>query len=373
MKRIHRRAAIGAVAGAVASTPLVAALGHIAWVLLLGVVLGAAFSILTGPTPGAYLDNMMTAGAYGVPLWAVISVIAVPVLSGQMPEWGAQQMRSHFPVLVGWVLFGVTLGFCTQLLNDVAARWLGPEAAPQEQVPTATKRIVILGGGFAGMKVAECLERELERNRSVSISLVSETNALLFTPMLAEVAGSSLEPSHISTPLRTTLHRTEFVRARVTGVDLENKKVSLDSGNGAESCKSELAYDHLVFALGAVSNYLGLSNVQRLAFDFKSLIDAIRIRNHVIEMFERADRESDPEARKPLLTFVVAGGGFAGVELAGAMNDFARGILADYPNLRAEDVRVVLVHSRGRILPELSESLGRYAQKRMEMRGVEFR
>jgi NADH dehydrogenase len=192
--------------------------------------------------------------------------------------------------------------------------------------------------------------------------------------MLAEVAGSSLEPSHISTPLRTTLHRTEFIRGRVTGVDLDNKKVSLDAGiSGAESCQSELIYDHLVFALGAVSNYLGMSNVERLAFDFKSLIDAIRIRNHVIEMFERADRERNPETRKPLLTFVIAGGGFAGAELAGALNDFARGILADYPNLRREDVRVVLVHSRDRILPELSESLGRYAQKRMEMRGVEFR
>jgi NADH dehydrogenase len=224
------------------------------------------------------------------------------------------------------------------------------------------------------MKAAECLEQELQKDPLVSISLVSETNALLFTPMLAEVAGSSLEPSHISTPLRTTLHRTQFIRGRVTGVNLENKKVWLDAGiAGAENCQSELTYDHLVFALGAVSNYLGLSNVQRLAFDFKSLIDAIRIRNHVIEMFERADREPDVEARKPLLTFIVAGGGFAGVELAGALNDFARGILADYPNLGSEDVRVVLVHSRDRILPELSESLGRYAQKRMEMRGVEFR
>ena len=207
-----------------------------------------------------------------------------------------------------------------------------------------------------------------------AISLASENNALLFPPMLAEVAGSSLEPSHISTPLRTSLHRTEFIRARVTGVDLENRKVKLDAGaTGGESCESELSYDHIVFALGAVSNYLGLSNVQRLAFDFKSLIDAIRIRNHVIEMFERADRERDPEARQALLTFVVAGGGFAGAELAGALNDFSRGILADYPNLRNGEVRVVLAHSRDRILPELSESLARYAQTRMEMRGVEFR
>jgi NADH dehydrogenase len=224
------------------------------------------------------------------------------------------------------------------------------------------------------MKTAECLEKELERDPSVAISLVSETNALLFTPMLAEVAGSSLEPSHISTPLRSALHRTEFLRGRVTSVDLENRRVVLDADmEGNESCRSELAYDQLVLALGAVSNYLGLTNVQKLAFDFKSLVDAIRIRNHVIEMFERADREDDVDVRRSLLTFVIAGGGFAGVELAGSLNDFARGILADYPRLRREDVRVVLVHSRDRILPELSESLGRYAQSRMEARGIEFR
>jgi NADH dehydrogenase len=260
------------------------------------------------------------------------------------------------------------------MLNDVAERILGSEPKPQPDTATPTKRILILGAGFAGMKTAECLEKELSRDPSVSISLVSETNALLFTPMLAEVAGSSLEPSHISTPLRTTLHRTEFVRGRVASVDLENRRVVLDADMGAnESCRSELAYDQLVLALGAVSNYLGLTNVQKLAFDFKSLVDAIRIRNHVIEMFERADRENDPAVRKSLLTFVIAGGGFAGVELAGSLNDFARGILADDPNLRREDVRVVLVHSRDRILPELSESLGRYAQSRMEARGVEFR
>jgi len=374
MKRMIRRSVVGALAGGAASAALIATAGHAGLSLLLGAAIGAAFALSTGPTPGAFLDNMMTAGALGVPLWGVVSVIIAPLLSGQMPEWSAAQMREHFPVLVGWVLFGVTLGVLVQLLNDVAARLFGPEPAPEHATPEPKKRILILGGGFAGMTTAECLEKELRKDPSVSITLVSETNALLFTPMLAEVAGSSLEPSHISTPLRTTLHRTEFLRGRVISVDLENKRVTLEAGAGGnESCRSELAYDHLVFALGAVSNYLGLTNVQKLAFDFKSLIDAIRIRNHVIEMFERADRESNPEARKPLLTFVIAGGGFAGVELAGSLNDFARGILADYPNLRREDVRVVLVHARDRILPELSESLGRYAQSRMEARGVEFR
>ncbi len=374
MRRFVRRAVIGVLAGGVASAALIATLGHGGWSLLLGAAFGVAFVATTGPTPGAYVDNLMAAGALGVPLWGIFSVITFPLLAGQMPEWSAAQMREHFPALVGWVLYGVALGLLAQLLNDVAQRFLGPETEPALANSAPGKRILILGGGFAGMKTAECLERELEKDPSVSISLVSETNALLFTPMLAEVAGSSLEPSHISTPLRTALHRTEFLRGRVTSVDLENRRVVLDAAMGGnESCRSELAYDQLVLALGAVSNYLGLTNVQKLAFDFKSLMDAIRIRNHVIEMFERADRENDPAVRRSLLTFVIAGGGFAGVELAGSLNDFARGILADYPNLRREDVRIVLVHSRDRILPELSESLGRYAQSRMEARGVEFR
>src|SRR5260370_6591737 len=231
----------------------------------------------------------------------------------------------------------------------------------------------ILGGGFAGMKTAECLEQQLRTNRSAEITLISETNALLFTPMLAEVAGSTREPSHISTPLRSSLHRTEFIRGRVTAVDLENRKVVLaELPSESSAVCLEVPYDHLVLALGSVSNYLGMFNVEKLAFNFKGLLDAIRIRNHVIEMFERADRERDPSLRAPLLTFVVAGGGFAGIELAGALNDFARGILADYPNLNASEPNVVLVHTRDRILPELSESLARYAQEKMEERGVKF-
>ena len=136
--------------------------------------------------------------------------------------------------------------------------------------------------------------RGTEKDPSVSISLVSETNALLFTPMLAEVAGSSLEPSHISTPLRTTLHRTEFVRGRVASWTWRTSELSLDAGNGRKVAERTDVRSSWSSRLGAVSNYLGLTNVQKLAFDFKSLIDAIRIRNHVIEMFERADRERDP-------------------------------------------------------------------------------
>jgi NADH dehydrogenase len=162
------------------------------------------------------------------------------------------------------------------------------------------------------------------------------------------------------------------VRGRVTGVDLQKQVIVVD-GAGANEPHREMAYDHVIFALGAVSNYLGLENVEKLAFDFKTLLDAIRIRNHVIEMFERADRQTDSMIRRQLLTFVIAGGGFAGVELAGALNDFAHGIFPDYHNLNIEELCVTLVHSRDRILPELSETLATYALEKMKERGVVFR
>ena len=358
-------------AGAIASVALMWGLGHPLSSVAMGAVIGILYALSTGYTPRAYADNLMAAGALGVPLWGLISVIMFPTLSGQRLDWSAEGVRAHSPELLGWILYGSLLGLLIQGAGDLAERLLGRAPREVPAAPSQRKRIVILGGGFAGMKTAECLEQKLRTNTSASITLISETNALLFTPMLAEVAGSTLEPSHISSPLRSSLHRTEFIRGRVDAIDLENSKVLLapDSSTG----ELVVPYDQLVLALGSVSNYLGMANVERLAFDFKSLVDAIRIRNRVIENFERADREPDASERAGLLGFVIAGGGFAGVELAGALNDFARGILADYPNLSPDELNIVLIHSRDRILPELSESLARYAQEKMQARGVKFR
>ena len=268
------------------------------------------------------------------------------------------------------MLYGAALGLLTQALSDLAAARLGPEPMPMPPEPAVT-RVVILGGGFAGMTTAASLERLFGADRSISVTLVSESSALLFTPMLAEVAGSSLEPTHISSPLRTSLHRTAFVRGRIEQIDLDQRVVHLAADT--RSPARRIPFDQLVLALGAVSNTMGLPGVQQNALDFKSLFDAMRIRNHVIDMFERASHEPDPQQRRSLLTFTVAGGGFAGVELIGALNDFARGMLAVYPSLSASDLSLILVHSRDRILPELSDGLAAYALAGLRARGVTFK
>ncbi|MBV8514361.1 MAG: NAD(P)/FAD-dependent oxidoreductase [Acidobacteria bacterium] len=383
MNRALRRTIAGSAAGAIGSAALVLTLGYPVLSVTFGIGVGIAYGLFFAPVRGAYVDNLMAGAALGLPWWGLINIILVPLSASRTPQWNVDQMRAQVPALVGWVVYGSIMGVLVQAFTDLLLETFGPEPPPIDPSTLPKKHIVILGGGFAGMQTALSLEEEFHTNPGVSFSLISDTNALLFTPMLAEVAGSNLEPSHISTPLRSSLHRTQFTRARVASVDLERHRVVLATDSidmtGSDSAQPdpnethEIPYDHLVFALGSVSNYLGMADLEKYSFNFKSLLDAIRIRNHVIEMFEKADREADPVRRRALLTFVIAGGGFAGVELAGALNDFAHGILADYPRLPPGDLSVILVHSHDTILPELSESLGRYALQRMRERGVIFR
>lgn len=231
-------------------------------------------------------------------------------------------------------------------------------------------RIVILGGGFGGVYAAIHLEKLLAGFDGVEVCLVSHDNFFLFTPMLHEVAASDLEITNIINPLRKLLRRVEVVVGAAEQIDLPNKRVLISQGY-RKRCV-QLEYDHLVLALGSVTNFYDIPGLADLAVPMKSLRDAIRLRTRIIRHLEEANSECNYTDRQSLLTFIVAGGGFAGVETVAALNDFVREALPFYPNLCEGMLRVMLVHSGAVILPELGESLGRYAREVLAERGVEI-
>ncbi|MGH7387978.1 MAG: NAD(P)/FAD-dependent oxidoreductase [Candidatus Rokuibacteriota bacterium] len=230
-------------------------------------------------------------------------------------------------------------------------------------------RVVIVGGGFAGTAVAGRLERLFRRDPSVEITLIDRENFSVFTPLLPEVPSGALEPTHIVSPLRARLRRTSVRQAEVHVIDTGRRQIV--AGHCRMCAEFVVEYDYLVLALGSVTNFFGLPGVATHAMTMKSLADATTLHDHVIGKFEHADLDPDPAARRRLLTFVVAGGGFAGVETAAELNDFVRAAGRYYPNLRPGDVRVALVHPGDRILPEVSEALSAYALRKLRGRGVE--
>ena len=233
------------------------------------------------------------------------------------------------------------------------------------------KRIVILGGGFGGGYAAMDLEKSLARENAVEICLVSRDNFFLFTPMLHEIAASDLEITNIVNPLRKLLRRVEVVVGDVNELDLPNRRVLISQCY--QKRLQQLDYDHLVIALGSVTNFYDLPGLADLAIPMKTLQDAIRLRAQVLSRLEAANSETDDLERRSLLTFVVAGGGFAGVETVASLNDFIREVLSFYPNLCEEMCRVVLVHSGSIILPELGHDLGDYTKNVLARRGVDIR
>lgn len=234
------------------------------------------------------------------------------------------------------------------------------------------QRIVILGGGFGGVYTAMHLERRLKYRTDVEVVLVSKDNYFIFQPMLAEVVSGSIGILDTVSPLRRLLPRTTLYIRDVEEINLEQKTVSLSPGFRPR--QMTLPYDHLVLALGSVTDFRGLPGLYEHAFPFKNLADAVALRNHLIHVLEEASIEPDERLRKELLTFVVGGGGFSGVEVAAEMNDFLREVAPQYRGLNPNEIHVILIHSGERILDrELAPDLGDYAQNILRKRGVDIR
>ena len=230
-------------------------------------------------------------------------------------------------------------------------------------------RILILGGGFGGVATAQELAKQLRRDPAVEITLVSRDNHFLYVPLLASAAAGSIEALHVVAPIRAMLKGVRFRQEEVLGIDLGRRVVITGTPDTAR--ERELPFDHLVLGLGNVISLAKLPGVAQHGKTLKTLGDAFAIRNHALKMLEMADIETDPVARREMLTFVVAGGGFSGVEMIGELNDLLRAALPQYPSIAADQLRVVLLHSQGRILPEMSAGIADYALKQLRKRQVE--
>jgi NADH dehydrogenase len=232
-----------------------------------------------------------------------------------------------------------------------------------------TTRIVIAGGGFAGLYAAMHFDKRLARRPDVEVTLISRENFILFTPMLHEVAAGDLFPGDIINPLRRILRHVKVVEADVCTVDLTGRIVGCRGGMAEHELNFE--FDHLLLALGSETNFFNMDGVRDWSVTMKSLTDAALLRNRMVALLEEASLQSDEAVRRQTLTFVTAGGGFSGTETTGAVNDFVRETVRYYPQLREELIRVVVVHPGNFLLPELGEELGHYAEHKLRQRKVE--
>ncbi|HTE20929.1 MAG TPA: FAD-dependent oxidoreductase, partial [Armatimonadota bacterium] len=222
------------------------------------------------------------------------------------------------------------------------------------------KRVVILGGGFAGVYTAMYLEQKLGDRDDVEIALVNRENYLVYQPMLAEVVSGNVGILDTISPIRRLVKRTDLYVRDVQAVDLEAQTVTLSQGFRPRPYV--IHYDHLVLATGSVTDFRGMPGLPEHAMPFKTLADAIHLRNHLIHVLEQAAIETDPELREQLLTFVVAGGGFSGTEVVAELNDFVRHVAKTYRKIDPKQIRVVLLHTGERVLDkEVSKDLSIYA------------
>jgi NADH dehydrogenase len=232
-------------------------------------------------------------------------------------------------------------------------------------------RIVIVGGGFGGLNVAQTLEKLIRTGEEIDVTLISRDNFLLFTPFLTEVLGGMLDEADVISPIRALLKKTRFIMGEVTAVDVHAKTVTFLRPLTDET--ETLHADHLVLSLGSTSSFYGQDELTKLAFTLKSLDDATLLRNHLVACLEQANEETNVVARQSFLTVMVVGAGYTGVEAAGAIRDFMKDAARDYPHVRPDEVHVLLVDMAEQILPTIDPSLAKYAIRQLQKRGIELR
>lgn len=234
---------------------------------------------------------------------------------------------------------------------------------------TSIKKILILGGGFGGITALREIEKKFQKEK-VEIKIISDENFFLFTPMLPQVVSGLLRPSNISTPIRYFCKKAKFLQAKIDSIDLEQQLVTIH--RLFDNKMRTLEYDYLILALGGESNFFHNDNLKRHSFSMKSIEDAIAIRNHIILMLEQAAQTGNYELQKILLTFVVIGGGFAGVETVSEINYFVKNSIEKfYPSINPKNAHIVLVSSKNQILPEINKKLADKALNFLEGEGIQ--
>lgn len=240
-------------------------------------------------------------------------------------------------------------------------------------VPKRGPKIVILGAGFAGAYCARRLRRTL-RGLDADVLVLDRNNYFVFHPLLVEAGVGAIEPRHVIVPIRHFLTRAaRFRMAEVLGVDAERRVVRYRMAGDPDEREREAPYDHLVISMGSVTSLPPIPGLSDYGWTVKTLADAVALRDRAVQMLEMANVEEDPERRKALLGFVVAGGSYTGVEVAGEFNHFLRSCALRYRNLKPDDCKVTLVDRNPRVLPAAKESLSKYALEELRARGVDVR
>ena len=300
------------------------------------------------------------------------------------------------------LIFGITLGLTTSLLSiKLGKRFQCPKCHISFSKVNMIKRhlqkihdeklnpkkVVVVGGGFAGIEALKKLQKAFEDDVGVDITLVNKDNFLLFTPMLHEVISGMIETSHIAIPLRSFCKRSRFIEADVEDIDMEKKKILLrnsifldkiDYMNKDVIRQFQIEYDYLLISLGGETNYYNNKKIMQSSFSMKTLYDANSLRSHIITTLEQADtlendKPNEYKMKRDLLTYLVVGGGFSGVETVGEINQFIReSVKQYYHNIDVHDIKVILVSSSDKILPEMEESLGRYALEELRKSDVQI-